>query len=74
MGGPRVPDAVARLRADGAERVAVASWLLAPGLFQRALVASGADVVAEPLATHDAVARLVVARYTAALANRTSVA
>ena len=40
MGGPRVPDAVARLRADGARRVAVASWLLAPGLFQRALVAS----------------------------------
>jgi len=74
MGGPRVPDAVARLRSDGAERVAVASWLLAPGLFQRALVASGADVVAEPLATHDAVAGLVVARYTAALANRTSVA
>ena len=58
----------------GRERVAVASWLLAPGLFQRALVASGADVVAEPLATHEAVARLVVARYTAALANRTSVA
>ena len=74
MGGPRVPDAVAQLRADGAERVAVASWLLAPGLFQRALVASGADVVAEPLATHDAVARLVVARYTAALADHTSVA
>lgn len=73
MGGPRVAEAVAQLRADGAQRVAVASWLLAPGLFQRALAASGADVVAEPLATHDAVARLVVARYTAALA-RTSVA
>ena len=75
MGGPRVPDAVARLRADGRERrMAVARWLLAPGLFQRALAASGADVVAEPLATHEAVARLVAARYTAALANRTSVA
>jgi sirohydrochlorin ferrochelatase len=69
MGGPRVAEAVARLRAEGARRVAVASWLLAPGLFQRALAASGADVVAEPLATHDAVARLVVARYTAALAS-----
>jgi sirohydrochlorin ferrochelatase len=74
MGEPRVPEAVAQLRADGAERVAVASWLLAPGLFQRALVASGADVVAEPLATHEAVSQLVVARYTAALTNRTSVA
>ena len=74
MGGPRVPEAVARLRADGARRVAVASWLLAPGLFQQALAESGADVVAEPLATHEAVAGLVVARYTAALADRTSVA
>ena len=68
MGGPRVPDAVARLRAEGARRVAVASWLLAPGLFHRALGESGADVVAEPLSTHEAVAGLVVARYTAALA------
>jgi len=74
MGGPRVPDAVARLREGGARRVAVASWLLAPGLFQRALAASGADVVADSLATHEAVAELVVARYTAALAARTSVA
>ena len=65
MGGPRVPEAVARLRADGARRVAVASWLLAPGLFHRALAAAGADVVAEPLATHEAVARLVLARYAA---------
>ena len=31
MGGPRVAEAVARLRADGRDRVAVASWLLAPG-------------------------------------------
>ncbi len=74
MGGPRVGAAVAQLRADGARRVAVASWLLAPGLFQRALAESGADVVAEPLATHEAVARLVVARYTAAVAELTSVA
>jgi hypothetical protein len=55
-------------------RVAVASWLLAPGLFQRALAESGADVVAEPLAAHAAVAELAVARYTAVLAERTSVA
>lgn len=73
-GGPRVPDAIAGLRADGVARVAVASWLLAPGLFQRALAESGADVVAEPLAAHAAVAELAVARYTAVLAERTSVA
>ncbi len=72
-GGPRVDETVARLRADGAARVAVASWLLAPGLFQRALTASGADVVADPLTTHEAVADLVLARYAAACA-RSSVA
>lgn len=66
-GGPRVPEVVARLRAGGAARVAVASWLLAPGLFQHRLRASGADVVAEPVGPHPAVAELVVARYRAAL-------
>jgi sirohydrochlorin ferrochelatase len=65
-GGPRVGDAVATLRAEGAARVAVASWLLAPGLFQRTLDGSGADVVSVPLADHDAVINLVVARFRAA--------
>ncbi|HEY0814155.1 MAG TPA: sirohydrochlorin chelatase [Pseudonocardia sp.] len=72
-GGPRVDETVARLRADGAARVAIASWLLAPGLFQRSLAESGADVVADPLTTHDAVAGLVLARYAAAR-TRSSVA
>ncbi|WP_300009977.1 CbiX/SirB N-terminal domain-containing protein [Pseudonocardia sp.] len=67
-GGPRVADAVAGLRAAGAQRVAVASWLLAPGLFQRTLAGCGADAVAEPLAAHDAVVDLVLARYAAARA------
>jgi sirohydrochlorin ferrochelatase len=66
MGGPRVHEAVAQLRAEGARRVAVASWLLAPGLFQRQLGQSGADVVAEPLADHDAVLELIAQRYDAA--------
>lgn len=65
-GGPRVADAVAGLRAEGAARVAVASWLLAPGLFQRALDDCGADVVGAPIADHDAVIDLVVSRYHAA--------
>ncbi|MGQ0575976.1 MAG: sirohydrochlorin chelatase [Pseudonocardia sp.] len=65
-GGPRVPETVAALRACGARRVAVASWLLAPGLFHRHLGQAGADVVAEPLADHPAVPALVVARYRAA--------
>jgi sirohydrochlorin ferrochelatase len=66
--GPRVPDAVADLRRDGAERVAVASWLLAPGLFQTKLDDSGADVVSRPLAEHPAVVELIGRRYRAALA------
>ncbi len=67
IGGPRVPEAVARLRAEGATRVAVASWLLAPGLFHTRLAQSGADVVAAPLADHDTVLELIVGRYRAAL-------
>jgi hypothetical protein len=35
--------------------VTVASWLLAPGVFHRAALACGADVVADPLAAHPAV-------------------
>jgi sirohydrochlorin ferrochelatase len=68
-GGPRVPEVVAGLRSAGASRVAVASWLLAPGLFQHRLDEADADVVGTPLADHPAVAGLVVARYRAALAG-----
>lgn len=47
---PRVPDVVRRLRADEPDRrVAIASFLLAPGLFHARLRDCGADVVAEPL-------------------------
>lgn len=62
-GGPRVADAVAGLRAEGAERVAVASWLLAPGLFQQRLELCGADVVAAPLAGHPALTGVVLTRF-----------
>ncbi|NMH81694.1 sirohydrochlorin chelatase [Pseudonocardia xinjiangensis] len=73
-GGPRVGEAVAALRAGGAQRVAVASWLLAPGLFQRHLDGCGADVVAAPLADHPAVLNLVLDRYDTALTARTRTA
>jgi sirohydrochlorin ferrochelatase len=57
--GPSVTALVAGLRAAGAPRVAVASWLLAPGLFHRRLARTGADVVAAPLGAHpDVVDRL----------------
>jgi sirohydrochlorin ferrochelatase len=62
-GEPRVADAVAELRARGARRVVVASYLLADGLFQDRLRASGADVVTEPLGTHAGVVRLIANRF-----------
>jgi sirohydrochlorin ferrochelatase len=62
-GEPRVANAVTDLRARGAQRVVVASYLLADGLFQDRLRASGADVVTEPLGTHAGVARLIAGRF-----------
>jgi sirohydrochlorin ferrochelatase len=67
--GPGVAGVVERLRADGAQRVAVASWLLAPGLFHRNLQNCGADVVGAPLADHDAVLDVLAARYRSAVAS-----
>lgn len=61
-GYPSVSEVVLRLRSDGAPSVAVASYLLAEGLFQQRLRDSGADVVAEPLALHPSVVRLACLR------------
>lgn len=70
---PSVAAAIERLRAGGARRVAVAQWVLAPGLLPdriaRAAQSAGA-LLAEPLGPHPAVADLVVARYAEALARR----
>jgi sirohydrochlorin ferrochelatase len=54
-GAPEVAPLVAGLRAAGEPRVAVASWLLSPGLFHCRLVETGADVVAAPLGVHPGV-------------------
>ncbi len=62
-GGPRVSEAVARLRSRRAGRVVVASYLLADGLFQRRLHDAGADLVTKPLGTHPAIARIVADRF-----------
>jgi sirohydrochlorin ferrochelatase len=67
---PGVADVVTRLRAEGARRVAVASWLLAPGLFQRNLERCGADAVGAPLSDHPAVLEVLQARYCAVQAAR----
>jgi sirohydrochlorin ferrochelatase len=62
-GTPRVADAVDAVRRRGDRRVAVASYLLAEGLFQDRLRASGADVVTEPLGTHSGLVRLIANRF-----------
>jgi sirohydrochlorin ferrochelatase len=61
-GYPSVPAAVARARRAGASRVAVASYLLADGLFQSRLDEASADVVGAPLGSHPAVTRLACRR------------
>lgn len=64
-GAPRVPEVVAELREAGAQRVFIASYLLAHGLFHQRLHEAGADGVAEPIGVHPAVVRLIVERYRA---------
>jgi sirohydrochlorin ferrochelatase len=61
--GPKVADVVADLRARGAQRVAIAAYLLADGLFYRTLHRAGADAVTPPLCLDPAVAGLVLRRY-----------
>jgi sirohydrochlorin ferrochelatase len=57
-GSPRLADVDARV---------VASYLLAPGAFHEAVVATGADVVSAPIGDHHAVAQIVLARHDAAI-------
>jgi sirohydrochlorin ferrochelatase len=59
----QVADVVAGLRERGAERVAIAAYLLADGLFYRTLHRAGADAVTPPLCLDPAVAGLVLRRY-----------
>ncbi len=65
--GPRVPDVVAQLRQEGAQRVAIAAYLLADGLFYRSLGNAGADSVTPPLCRDVAVSDLVLGRFDNAL-------
>ena len=62
----RVADVVAGLHRDGAQRVAIAAYFLADGLFYRALHSVGASSVTPPLCHDPAVARLILRRYTGA--------
>ena len=67
--GPSVAEAVRRLRAIGAERVAVAPYFLAPGFLPARAVegATDADAVAGVLGAHPALAGLLLERYAEAL-------
>jgi len=64
---PRVADVVAKLRARGKRRIAIAAYLLADGYFYRTLHQAGADAVTPPLCFDPAVADLVLRRYRSAL-------
>jgi sirohydrochlorin ferrochelatase len=63
-GQPSVEEAVATAGRNG-DRVAVASWLLAPGLFHRRALRSGAAVVSDPIGTHPLLIDLIARRYLA---------
>lgn len=75
-GRPDVRAAVARLRARGARKIAVASWFLAPGLLPDQVAAEAFRAaqapVAAPLAPDPRIAALVLRRYSEAV--RTSFA
>jgi sirohydrochlorin cobaltochelatase len=66
---PTVPEALARLRAQGCTRAAVALWFVGPGYLPRLVTrlasgVAGLDVaVAAPLGVSDALAALVLERY-----------
>jgi len=68
-GEPRIAQVVDEVRAEGAHRVFVASYLLADGLFHRRLLDIGADGVAAPIGVAAPVVDLVVRRYRAAAAG-----
>jgi sirohydrochlorin ferrochelatase len=63
---PTVPDAVLAARRAGAERVVVASYLLAPGHFHDKLGGAGADAVTAPLLPDERIAAVLLDRYDAA--------
>ncbi|MFE9456659.1 sirohydrochlorin chelatase [Streptomyces californicus] len=64
---PRTEDAVRALRAEGAERVAVAPYVIAPGRLPDRIAAgaraAGADVLADVLGPAPEMARLLLDRY-----------
>ncbi len=71
---PTVPDAIAAARAAGAQRVVIASYLLAPGHFHDKVTEAGADAVTAPLLPDDRIAAVLLERYDAAIESARRVA
>jgi sirohydrochlorin ferrochelatase len=71
-GSPRIAPLVGAQRVSGAQRVAVASWLLAPGMFYTALTGTGADIVTAPLGAHPQVVDRLVQLAQQHVASRTA--
>ncbi|MGP3913533.1 sirohydrochlorin chelatase [Nonomuraea sp. 10N515B] len=69
-GSPSLEGAMERLGATPAARVAIASYVLAPGFFHDRLAAAGAGLVSEPLGADPDVAALIWHRYDEALRGR----
>jgi sirohydrochlorin ferrochelatase len=67
---PTVAAAVAAARQQGARRVAVASYLLAPGLFADRIAEVDADLVTGPLLPHAALTDLVLRRFDESVSRR----
>lgn len=67
---PSVEAAVTALRVRGAPKVAVASYVLAPGLFADRIASAGGDATSAPLGDAPEVAELVLERYDAALTRQ----
>ncbi|MGI5272053.1 sirohydrochlorin chelatase [Nonomuraea sp. CA-218870] len=69
-GEPGLAETMERLRSGPAARVALASYLLAPGFFHSRLAAAGADLVSAPLGADADVAALAWHRYDQTLRHR----
>ncbi|MBP2703651.1 sirohydrochlorin chelatase [Microbispora sp. RL4-1S] len=67
-GSPAVGEALEHARRAPGSRVAIASYLLAPGFFHDRLTSSGADVVSAPLGVDAGIAELIWTRFDEAAA------
>ncbi len=70
---PSVTEAVAQLRSLGHDRISIASYLLAPGVFSERLHACGADMVSAPIGVHPLVVEAVASAYAAVVDERRDV-